>query len=135
MTAKAGGEAGRKKTSSRHRRATAVRAKASPEAAADSPFVRVWNLVQRIPRGRVATYGQLSELIGRRLTPLAVGWAVRAAPAGSIPWQRVVNGSGKLSTDKEHPGLQRRLLEAEGVRFDREQRIDLARYAWRPRMR
>lgn len=98
-----------------------------------APFARVQALVKRIPKGRVATYGQLSQLIGGRLTPVGIGWAIRAAPEGSIPWQRVVNASGGISTDREHEGLQRAMLESEGVRFDRDGRIDLARYAWRPR--
>lgn len=108
---------------------------AAKTSTAPSPFLLVWRLAQKIPRGKVATYGQLSELIGRRLTPLGVGWAIRAAPAGSIPWQRVINSAGGLSTEKEHPGLQRTLLEREGVRFDARGRIDLATYGWRPSLR
>ncbi|HEY8080105.1 MAG TPA: MGMT family protein [Labilithrix sp.] len=97
------------------------------------PFERVWKLVKRIPRGRVATYGQLSKMIEKRLTPIGVGWAIRAAPDESIPWHRVVNARGTVSTDAEHPGLQRAMLEAEGVAFDDEGRIDLDRFAWKPR--
>jgi methylated-DNA-protein-cysteine methyltransferase related protein len=97
------------------------------------PFERVWRLVRKIPRGRVVTYGLLSELIQGRLTPVGVGWALRAAPDDALPWQRVVNARGGISTDGEHPGLQRALLEAEGVRFDEQGLIDLARYGWRPR--
>ena len=83
----------------------------------------MWKIVLRIPRGRVATYGQVSQMIDRRLTPIAIGWALRAGAEKhvgrrAIPWHRVVNASGGVSTDKEHPGLQRALLEAEGVRFD-----------------
>jgi methylated-DNA-protein-cysteine methyltransferase-like protein len=96
-----------------------------------SPFEDVWRIVRRIPRGKVATYGQISLMIDRRLTPVGVGWAIRAAAEGSIPWQRVVNGRGGISTDKEHPGLQRAMLEAEGVRFDASGFIDLARYGFR----
>lgn len=103
------------------------------DARAIPPFERVWRLVRRIPRGKVATYGQLSLAIERRLTPVGVGWAIRAAPEGSIPWQRVVNARGGISTDAQHPGLQRAVLEAEGVRFERDGTIDLARYGWRPR--
>ena len=72
-------------------------------------------------------------MIDGRLTPVGVGWAIRAAPEDSIPWHRVVNGKGTISTDKEHPGLQRAMLESEGVVFDREGRIDLDRFAWRGR--
>ena len=91
----------------------------------------VWRVVARIPRGRVTTYGELSKRIGRRLTPVGVGWAIRAAPDGAIPWHRVVNARGGISTDGEHPGLQRALLEAEGVRFRADGTIDLARYGRR----
>ncbi|AKU99571.1 methylated-DNA--protein-cysteine methyltransferase-related protein [Labilithrix luteola] len=101
----------------------------------DRPFEAVWKIVKKIPRGRVATYGQISQLIGRRLTPVGVGWAIRAAGDDRIPWQRVVNASGGISTDDQHPGLQRAMLEAEGVRFERDGRIDLARYGWKPRLR
>jgi methylated-DNA-protein-cysteine methyltransferase-like protein len=109
--------------------------RATKRATSDRPFERVWAIVKRIPRGRVATYGQIAELIEHRLTPVGVGWAIRAAPEGSIPWHRVINGRGGISTDGEHPGLQRAMLEAEGVRFDREGRVDLARAGWRPRVR
>ena len=106
----------------------------SPQKATQtSPFELVWRLVRRIPPGRVATYGQLSEMIDRRLTPVGIGWAIRAAPEGSIPWQRVVNGKGGISTDGEHPGLQRAMLEAEGVHFDADGLIDLVKARWRPR--
>jgi methylated-DNA-protein-cysteine methyltransferase-like protein len=97
------------------------------------PFERVQRIVRRIPRGRVATYGQLAEMIEHRLSPVGVGWAVRAAPEASIPWHRVVNSRGGISTDREHPGLQRAMLEAEGIVFDAEDHIDLARARWQPR--
>lgn len=97
-------------------------------------FKRVHALVARIPRGRVATYGQLSELIDGRLSPVGIGWALRAGDA-ELPWYRVVNSSGGLSTESETPGRQRRLLEAEGVEFTEDGRLDLARYQWRPRTR
>jgi methylated-DNA-protein-cysteine methyltransferase-like protein len=98
----------------------------------DAPFARVWALALRIPKGRGATYGQLSALIERRLTPVGIGWALRAAPP-DVPWQRVVNARGGMSTDKHHAGLQRRLLEAEGVQFGADGFVDLARYGWKPR--
>ncbi|HEY6726996.1 MAG TPA: MGMT family protein [Polyangiaceae bacterium] len=106
-----------------------VRGRPSAPAEA-SPFERVQRLVRRIPRGRVATYGQLSRWIDGRLTPVGVGWAIRAAGETKIPWQRVVNAQGGISTDNQHPGLQRAMLEAEGVRFGRDGRIDLTRYGW-----
>lgn len=95
-------------------------------------FARVHSWVAKIPRGKVATYGQLSELVDGRLSAVGVGWALRAGPA-DLPWHRVVNAQGGLSTDKEQPGRQRTLLAAEGIRFDSEGRIDLARQQWQPR--
>jgi methylated-DNA-protein-cysteine methyltransferase-like protein len=96
------------------------------------PFQEVWDLVKRIPKGRVATYGQLSLMIGKKLTPVGVGWAVNS-PRASIPWQRVVNGKGGISTEKLHPAVQRKLLRSEGVRFRRDGTIDLDKYGWKPR--
>jgi methylated-DNA-protein-cysteine methyltransferase-like protein len=92
-------------------------------------FSEVHALVRKIPRGRVATYGQLSQLIRRRLTPVGIGWAMGAAP-DDVPWHRVVNSRGTLSTKG---GRQRALLEAEGVVLDRLGAIDLARHLWKPR--
>jgi methylated-DNA-protein-cysteine methyltransferase-like protein len=99
------------------------------------PFERVWQIVRRVPRGRVITYGAVSRMIDGRLTPVGVGWAIRAAPEGLIPWQRVVNSRGGISTDPAHPGLQRAMLESEGVRFRRDGTIDLERFAWAPKGR
>jgi methylated-DNA-protein-cysteine methyltransferase related protein len=112
-------------------------AKAATKATSKTPgpFARVWAIVKRVPRGRVVTYGQLSEMIQHRLSPVGIGWAIRAAAKGSIPWHRVINSRGTVSTDREHPGLQRRLLEEEGVVFDREGCVDLKRAGWKPRAR
>jgi methylated-DNA-protein-cysteine methyltransferase related protein len=97
------------------------------------PFERVWSIVKRIPRGRVATYGQLADMIDHRLSPVGIGWAIRAAAEDAIPWHRVVNSQGGISTDRQHPGLQRAILESEGVVFDADGRIALSRAGWRPR--
>jgi methylated-DNA-protein-cysteine methyltransferase-like protein len=97
-------------------------------------FARVHTLVRAIPRGRVATYGQLSQLIGGRLTPVGIGWALHASPA-PLPWHRVINARGGISTEGETPGLQRELLEAERVRFRPDGTVDLAVYQWNGRVR
>ena len=97
-------------------------------------FRRVYALVRRIPKGRVMTYGQIATLIESRLSPRAVGWAMHGCPPG-VPWQRVVNASGGTSTDRlpdMPPGLQRALLEAEGVAFRPNGTLDLTRYRWVP---
>lgn len=99
-----------------------------------SAFEAVYDLVRRIPAGRVATYGQLSNLMGNLLSPLAVGWALHRCPDG-VPWQRVVNAAGRCSTERLPdipPGLQRAMLESEGVTFGEDDAIDLDRYRWEP---
>jgi methylated-DNA-protein-cysteine methyltransferase-like protein len=80
------------------------------------------------------TYGQLSVLLGSRISPVAVGWALHGCPE-DVPWHRVVNASGGFSTDRlpdVPPGLQRALLEAEGVEVRLTGTIDLSRYRWIP---
>lgn len=99
--------------------------------AEDAPFTAVQAWVKKVPRGKVTTYGDLSRLVARRLTPVGVGWAIRAAKEGEIPWHRVVNARGGVSTDGEHPGLQRAMLESEGVTFDDDGYVDLARFRYR----
>lgn len=93
--------------------------------------------VRAIPRGRVATYGQIARLAGLEGQARRVGYALAALPAGSgVPWHRVVNAEGRISMRSGDRGveiLQRRLLEREGVRFGKSDRIDLTRYRWRPR--
>jgi methylated-DNA-protein-cysteine methyltransferase-like protein len=81
------------------------------------------------------TYGQIAGLIENRLSPRAVGWALHDCPEG-VPWQRVVNASGRCSTEQipdVPPGLQRALLEEEGVEFSDNGTLDLERYRWVPR--
>ena len=97
-------------------------------------YALVYALVRRIPRGRVMTYGQIATLIESRLSPRAVGWAMHGCPAG-VPWQRVVNASGGCSTDRlpEIPaGLQRAMLEAEGIEFRENGTLEVERYRWTP---
>ena len=95
---------------------------------------RIHDVVSRIPRGRVATYGQVARVAGLPGQARLVGYALHALPAGtSVPWHRVVNAQGAISTPGGPEGRQRRLLEREGVRFDDRGRISLASFQWRPR--
>jgi methylated-DNA-protein-cysteine methyltransferase-like protein len=77
---------------------------------------RVWRLVRRIPRGRVATYGQIAALLGRPRAARAVGHAMRGCPV-DVPWHRVVNASGGISVRARMESMltQRMLLVREGV--------------------
>ena len=100
---------------------------------ADPTYQRIWATVDCIPRGRVATYGQIARLLGKPRAARTVGWALHSLPEGSdVPWQRVVNASGSISLDARGPGgaIQRLLLEAEGVVFDEHGRLDLEVYGW-----
>ncbi|MBC7262216.1 MAG: MGMT family protein [Chloroflexi bacterium] len=94
-------------------------------------FQRVYELVSQVPAGRVVTYGQIAAALGYAKGARQVGWAMRVCPDG-IPWHRVVNARGTLSTHPLPGGfhLQRALLEDEGIHFDREERIDLRIYRW-----
>jgi len=99
----------------------------------ESAWNAVYVLVRRIPRGRVMTYGQIATLVENRLSSRAVGWALHGCPKG-VPWQRVVNASGRCSTERipDIPaGLQRAMLEAEGVEFVHGA-LDVAHYRWVP---
>ena len=83
------------------------------------------------------TYGQIASALGYTLSPKAVGWAMHTSPE-DVPWHRVVNAAGGCSTDRTGdlpPGLQRKLLEAEGVEFGLDGTLDLARYRHEPRVR
>jgi methylated-DNA-protein-cysteine methyltransferase-like protein len=89
--------------------------------------------VSAIPEGKVASYGQIATLIGRPGAARQVGMVLRGLGRDTlVPWQRVINAKGGLSTYKVGSGeLQRALLEQEGISFDAEGFCDLAQYRWR----
>jgi methylated-DNA-protein-cysteine methyltransferase-like protein len=104
----------------------------------ESRYARIYRVVRRIPRGRVATYGQVAELAELPGGARQVGYALHALGARrDVPWQRVVNARGAISLRRERgvEPLQQRLLESEGLEFDARGRLDLARVQWRPRGR
>ena len=98
---------------------------------------RAWQLVRQVPRGKVATYGQIALMLPppagvdlesyRAFVPRWVGGAMAACP-DDVPWQRVINSQGKIS---ERPGAekQRLLLEAEGIEFVKD-KVDLKKVGW-----
>jgi methylated-DNA-protein-cysteine methyltransferase-like protein len=97
-------------------------------------YERIWAVVRRIPRGRVATYGQVAGLAGLEGHARQAGYAMHALPPDSnVPWHRVINSRGEVSprTSGDSHELQRLLLEDEGVVFDLRGRCDLKKYRWK----
>jgi methylated-DNA-protein-cysteine methyltransferase-like protein len=106
------------------------RIQAGPQASDE-----IYDAIRQIPKGKVATYGQIAALAGLPGHARMVGWAMHAHPEGvEMPWYRVVNAKGmsSLGEGSEGAALQRSLLEAEGVEFNEDGRIDLKRFRWRP---
>jgi methylated-DNA-protein-cysteine methyltransferase-like protein len=99
-------------------------------------YKRIYAVVSRIPRGRVATYGQVAALARLPRQARLVGYALNVLPQDTdVPWHRVVNAAGKVSTRGNglgHEELQAQLLRREGVRFVGGA-IPLTRYRWQPR--
>lgn len=94
----------------------------------------IYKTVKKIPRGRVATYGQIAELAGLEGHARQVGYALHNLPGASdVPWHRVINAKGEISPRSagDSHELQRMLLEAEGVGFVGD-RVDLKRFRWKP---
>jgi methylated-DNA-protein-cysteine methyltransferase-like protein len=99
-------------------------------------YQAIYSTVRRIPRGRVASYGQVAAEAGLINAARQVGYALHALPNGStVPWHRVLNAKGCISLRDHHALTQRMLLIREGVRFDARARVDLVRFGWRPRRR
>jgi methylated-DNA-protein-cysteine methyltransferase-like protein len=93
-------------------------------------FRQAYDLIAQIPRGRVATYGQIAAFLGDPRAARTVGWALHSLPPeGDIPWHRVINSQGRISLTY-HPEEQRARLEEEGMRFNEKDQIDLSTYGW-----
>ena len=93
-------------------------------------YQRIYDVVRHIPAGRVATYGQIATVVGPPVTAQQVGEAMAALrhnhPPPPVPWQRVINAQGKVSTGPR----QQQLLEQEGVSFNTKGATDLQRFGW-----
>ena len=93
----------------------------------------IHRIISLIPAGKVATYGQIAEIVGG-CTARIVGYAASAIPQDSdIPWQRVINYKGGISQRRSVSGglLQQKLLEAEGIIFNQNGRTDLKHFRWK----
>lgn len=102
---------------------------------ADSFFERVWAVVAEIPSGRVTTYGDIAQYLGRRGAARTVGWALNAAAGSGLPCHRVVNRNGELTGRRhfETPSVMEERLRSEGVTFTNEGSVDLEQHRWDPR--
>lgn len=99
-------------------------------------YERIYTVVRQIPSGQVATYGQVAELAGLIGKPRLVGYALyRVTVEADVPWHRVINAKGEVSHSPVRNGsdyLQQALLEAEGIVFNANGKIDLRQYRWQP---
>ena len=94
----------------------------------DGFFPAVYEVVRQIPRGRVISYGQIARLLGFPRAARQVGWAMRKCP-DELPWQRVIKADGSIAGGG-YAELRRALLEAEGVPFLPDGRVDLKACQW-----
>ena len=92
----------------------------------------VYEIVKRIPRGKVSTYGRIAKITPVPRGARGVGWALAGLgpeQADDVPWWRVINAAGRIS-NQFNAALQRELLEAEGIRFDERGYVDLGVCLW-----
>ncbi len=97
---------------------------------------RVKEIIKRVPRGKVATYGQVATLAGNHRAARQVAWILHSSSqSDDLPWHRIVNRSGRISL-KQNRGyeIQKSLLKIEGIEFDENDSIDFRRYLWYPSM-
>lgn len=101
-----------------------------------SKYQIIYDVVRKIPVGKVLTYGQVAELAGLYGKARLAGYALfRVELESDIPWQRVVNAKGEISYSEARCGgdyLQKTLLEQEGIEFKGNNCIDLKKYRWQP---
>ena len=91
-------------------------------------FKQVYDIVEQIPYGKVISYGEIAKLLGRPRAAREVGWAMRNCPDG-LPWQRVVMADGSI-TGGVFADMRRAILEAEGVEFLPDGRVNMSACRW-----
>ena len=98
---------------------------------------KVYLKVSKIPHGKIATYGQIADLIYAYGNARQVGWALqRLKLPSTIPWHRVINSKGEISMSLSRKGtdwIQKELLIKEGIKFNSKMKIDIKKYLWRPK--
>lgn len=102
------------------------------------PFTqRVKQIIKKIPRGKVATYGQIAAYAGNPRAARQVAWILSSSSSkDKLPWHRVINRKGRISLEPNHGyEIQKMLLKKEGVKFDKSEAIDLELFLWSSRFR
>ena len=94
-------------------------------------YERIYAIVRQIPKGKVASYGQIARIVGGCSAQM-IGFAMAGLKSGTdVPWQRVINAKGMVSPRIGFGGLlQREILEEEGVEFDEEDRVNFDKFGW-----
>jgi methylated-DNA-protein-cysteine methyltransferase-like protein len=97
-------------------------------------YDRVVKLIKSVPAGKVATYGQIADCAGNRRAAREVAYILHSSSEKEdLPWQRVINSKGSISLKRGRGyELQKKMLEDEGVVFDDDDHVDLARFRWQP---
>jgi len=111
-----------------------MKAKRGKTSEGSSFSQRVKNMVERIPRGKVATYGQIAAYAGNPRAARQVVWILHSSSSKDrLPWHRVVNREGRISLKPDYGyEIQKELLRKEGIEFDKNDTIDFDRYLWSP---
>ena len=115
---------------------TSKKASSKPTKSRSELYRKIYAAVKKIPRGKVASYGQVARLAGFPRHARVVGYALHALKSGNdenIPWQRVINAKGYISLKDFDGGaiIQRKLLEQEGIEFGPNDKVDWERFGWK----
>jgi len=101
-------------------------------------FDIIYAVVKKIPRGKIATYGQIAAIVSPGLPARIVGYALHGLPEDTdVPWYRVINRHGSISYTTSHNesiSLQQKILEQEGIIFTTNGKINLGKYRWSPNL-
>lgn len=93
----------------------------------------VIQVIKNIPKGRVASYGQVACLAGKPGAARQIAWFLHSSSRKyKLPWHRVINSQGKISLPDPHYSKQKRLLKKEGIEFSEAQRVDMREFGWQP---
>ena len=101
----------------------------------NNTYSMIYQIIRKVPKGKVATYGQIAFLVGIPRGARQVGYALHSLPDGSdVPWQRIINSRGKISYKSASffENIQYQLLVSEGIIFEESGKIDLQKFQWNP---